>query len=107
MVFGLLKQKDEKKEEVLKQEFDKEKSFENFLKTPEVKKFLNEWRKKEYTKRGVSKLLLILWPLYNNKKSILKAAEDILASLKGEDALSKLINALKLVPEGIMKVIKK
>ncbi len=105
MVFGILKFK-EGKDEGLKEEQKPEQSFDQFLKTPEAKKFTDDWKKKGYTKRGVSKLLEVLWPIYNEKKGVLKAAGDILASLKGEDALGKLLSALKLVPEGIMKVIK-
>jgi hypothetical protein len=104
MVFGLLKFAEPKEEEP-KVEEAKSDSFDKFLKTPETKKFMEDWKKKGYTKRGVVKLLLVLWPIYNDNKSILKAAEDILASLKGEDALGRLLNALKLVPEGIRKII--
>lgn len=106
MVFGLLKFGEKKEEEEPKEEMKKPESVDAFLKTQEAKKFTEEWKKKGYTKRGVSKLLSILWPIYNDKKGLLKAAQDILASLKGEDALGKLLSALKLVPEGIMKVIK-
>lgn len=105
MVFGMLKFKEEKEGE-MKEEQKPEQNFDQFLKTPEAKKFMEDWRKKGYTKRGVSKLISILWPIHSEKKGVLKAAQDILASLKGEDALGKLLSALKLVPEGIMKVIK-
>ena len=96
----------EQKEEEPKQEKKPEQTFDQFLKTAEAKKFTEDWKKKGYTKRGVSKLLQILWPIHNEKKGVLKAAEDILASLKCEDALGKILSALKLAPEGIMKVIK-
>lgn len=105
MVFNMLKF-GEKKEEEPAQTQKPEATFEQFVKTPEAKKFMDDWKKKQYTKRGISKLLAILWPIHKDGKSVLKAAGDILSALKGEDALGKMLSALKLVPEGILKVIK-
>jgi hypothetical protein len=82
---------------------EKAETAEKFLKTPEAVRVIEEWRKKGYTKRGVVKLLMVLYPMFKSNKSIVSAAKDLLASLKGEDGLSRLLGVLKLVPEGIMK----
>jgi len=121
MVFQILKfgQKspEEEYKEQAKAEFESRRSMqesvkseekvqtaEQFLKSPEAQRFIEDWKKKGYTKRGVVKLLLVLYPFTKGKKGgVLTAAKDLLASLKGEDGLSRLLGVLKLVPEGIMK----
>jgi hypothetical protein len=107
---GLLKgpvaqQEDARLAEVKPPELEKSATFTAFVKARDTQKFLSTWQKKNYTKRGVTKLLLTLWPLYNSDKKIRQAAQDILSSLIGEDGLSKVLSALKLVPEGIRKLV--
>ena len=95
--------KEEQSETTQAAPVEKSESFEAFVKTVAVKKFQEDWKKKGLTKRGVSKLLLLLWQMHKSNKGVIQAAKDILSVLKGEDALGRLLGALKLVPEGIMK----
>jgi len=85
---------------------EKAENFQEFMKSPEVARLVSEWKKKGFTKRGITKLLSILFPMFNSNKSVLASAKDLLASLKGEDGLSRVLSVLKLVPEGIMKGMK-
>src|SRR3989338_10333403 len=96
-------EKKEDQSETTQAPVEKSESFEAFAKTVAVKKFHDEWKKKGFTKRGVSKLLILLWPMHKSNKGVIQAAKDILSCLKGEDALGRLLGALKLVPESIMK----
>jgi len=102
---GLLKFKEEDKEEI-KVTQDKSESVDKFLKTGETKKFVSEWQeKKKFTRRGVEKLLGVLWLQHDSNKKILKAAGDILSALTGEDGLMKVLSGFKLVPEGLRKLL--
>lgn len=117
MVFGLFKQvqknPEEEYAEKAKDELamkkasateEKTENFQEFIKSPEVKKLVSEYTKnKKFTKRGVVKLLLVLHPMMKSNKGTLASAKDVLSSLVGEDGLSRLLSVLKLVPEGIMK----
>ena len=106
---GLLKgpvtKKDEPQVAEVKPPEEERATFDDFIKTRETVLFMKKWQKKGYTKRGVTKLLHVLWPRYKEGKGIRHAAEDILSSLIGEDGLGKVLSALKLVPEGLRKLI--
>lgn len=113
MVFGFLlgqlrgsmfKEEEEPKVAQVKPENVKSDSVGSFLKTPETRQFMSEWKGKGYTKRGITKLFSALWGLHNSDKNVRGAAKDILSSLIGEDGLGKVLGALKLIPEGIMKL---
>ena len=86
-----------------KQVQEKSSSFEEFSKKKEVKEFTDNWKKKGFTKRGVSDLLLILWYREASDKGILKAAGDLLSKLKGEDALSSVLGLFKIKSEPLLK----
>lgn len=110
MVFPLIfKLKEEKPPEEAPKPEERLTTFENFLKEPETKKLIEKWTTKkgqQFTKRGITKLLHVLWIFHGSNKNARKAAEDILSSLVGDDALGKLLNVFyKLVPEGLMKKI--
>lgn len=83
-------------------------NFVEFTKMPETKKFVSNWMdKKKFTRRGVEKLLEVLWVQHDSNKKILKAAGDILSALTGEDGLLKVLSGFKLIPEGLLKMLKK
>jgi len=101
------KDSEEKPEELVKPTQEKAGSFGEFVKLPETKQFISEWRqKKKFTRRGVEDLLRILWPQQGSNKGIIKAAGNLLSKLTGEDGLLGAITALKIVPEGLMKRLK-
>lgn len=102
-----LKEKEPEVTQVKPPEQKKSASLETFLGTAATKKFLSSWKKKGYTKRGMTKLFLTLWMLHDSDKNVRNAANDILSSLIGADALGKLLGALKLAPEGLVKGLKK
>ncbi len=82
-------------------------SFVEFTRLPETKKFVSEWmNKKKFTRRGVEKLLQVLWLQHDNNKKILKAASDILSALTGEDGLLKVLSGFKLIPDGLRRILK-
>ncbi len=105
---GLMKfkEKDEEDLQQTKAPSEKSESLNAFLKTPETKKFVSEWQeKKKFTKRGIEKLLGVLWLQHDSNKKIMKAAGDILSALTGEDGLLKVLSGFKLVPEGLRKIL--
>jgi len=104
VLFARLKEK-KPEPELEKRPSEKSKSSEQFIKSPETQKFISKWMKKNYTKRGITKLLMRMWLLSSSDKKALKAAEEILSALIGMDGLSKVLGALKLVSEGIMKKV--
>ncbi len=116
---GLMKFKDERQQapdpefrkpeqEQVRSGEEKAASFKEFTKLPETRKFVSEWmKKKNFTRRGVEKLLEILWLQHDSNKKILRAAGDILSALTGEDGLLKVLSGFKLIPEGLFKIIKK
>ena len=77
-----------------------------FLKSKEAQGVVNEYAKKGYTKRGVSELLRKMFVLYGSKDMALKEGKGLLASLKGEDGLGRVLGMLKLASEGLRKTIK-
>lgn len=78
---------------------EKSSSYDEFSKKKEVKQFIDNWKKKGYTRRGVQDLLLILWYRENTDKGILKAAGDLLSKLKGDDALESVLSLFKIKSE--------
>lgn len=105
---GLMKfkEKDEEEKEEVKVTQDKSESFDKFVKTTESKKFVSDWQeKKKFTRRGIEKLLKVLFLQHNSNKTVLKAAGDILSSLTGEDGLLKVLTGFKLVPDGLRKLL--
>ena len=110
MVLGLFKpvmkdQEEPKQVQDKPPEEQKSPSAEAFLKTPETQKFVSEWKKKGYTRRGLNKLFMTLWVMHGSDAKVRKAAKDIVSSLIGEDGLGKVLSALKLVPEGLRKLV--
>ncbi|MBI2079460.1 hypothetical protein HYT84_01740 [Candidatus Micrarchaeota archaeon] len=89
---------------------EKSTSLNEFLRTPEMKKIIYTYTgsktKNPYTKRGITKLAQTLWPSFDSNKKMANAISGILKSLRGEDGLQGFLNALKLIPEGIMKGLK-
>ena len=86
---------------------EKSGSFVEFTRLPETKKFVSEWmNKKKFTRRGIEKLLEVLWLQHDNNKKIRKAASDILSALTGEDGLLKVLSGFKLIPEGLRRILK-
>ena len=107
---GVLKFKDKDEEDApqIKIAANEEKSanFKEFTKAPEVKKFVSDWKqKKNFTRRGIEKLLLVLFLQHDSNKKVLKAAGDILSALTGEDGLLKVLSGFKLIPEGLRKIL--
>lgn len=97
---------EEAKIEVTRPTQEKSVTFNEFTKTAEVKKFISEWKdKKKFTRRGVEKLLSVLWLQHDSNKGILKAAGDILSALTGEDGLLKVLTGFKLIPEGLRRIL--
>ena len=99
--------KDKVKEELATkkaaEQTEKSSDLKAFLKTPEAVRLVEEWNKKGFKKRGITNLLRALFPAFKSNKGVISNAKDLLASLKGEDGLSRVLSILKLVPEGIMK----
>lgn len=106
--FGFQQQKQPDEEFQQSKKSDKSDSVQDFLKTPEMKSLIKEYSetKKAYTKRGITKLVQHLWPLFDSNSKMTKAVSEILKALKGEDGLQGMLSALKLIPEGIMKGLK-
>jgi len=100
------KMKEEMEAKKASEQSEKSSDFQHFLKSPESVRLIEDWKKKGFTKRGVTKLLAILFPAFKSNKGVVSAAKDLLASLKGEDGLSRVLSILKLVPEGIMRGLK-
>ncbi len=116
MFAGLLKMKGDEQEsprmpEEKSDEGMKTKSGDEFLQSPEAKNFIKEWNNKEigpgvkFTKRGLSALLRELYTQYKKEKEAVKVANTLLLQLSGKDMFGKLLNAFKLVPEGLRKLI--
>lgn len=112
MFAGLLKfRDDEQKPEDKSAEEVKTKSADEFLRSPEAKKFVNDWNNKEigpgvkFTKRGVSALLRESYLKYKSEKEAIKIAHDLLTKLSGKDMFGKLLNAFKIVPEGLRRLV--
>ena len=109
LFLGLLKfkERDEEEEKTqTKTTQDKSSDFKEFVKTAEAKTFVKDWQqKKNFTKRGIEKLLNVLFLQHDSNKKILKTAGDILSALTGEDGLLKVLTGFKLVPEGLRKLL--
>jgi hypothetical protein len=80
----------------------------SFLKSPEARKFVENWAPK-FTKRGLNDLLT---ELHSNEsitsdKDVIKTAQRILMKLGNEDGLQSFLGKLKAKPEGIIKTIGK
>lgn len=109
MVLGLFKPqfKEEEPKQAQEKPPEEQKSpnVDTFLKSPETQKFVNEWKKRGYTRRGLTKLFMTLWVMHDSDAKVRKAARDIISSLIGEDGLGKVLSALKLVPEGLRKIV--
>ncbi len=107
MLLGLLKFKEEDEEKTeVKQNLEKSALLTDFLKATETRKFISDWKeKKKFTRRGIEKLLGVLFFQHDSNKKALKAAGDILSALTGEDGLMKVLGGFKLVPEGLRKLL--
>ncbi len=114
MFAGLMKFKDDEQEgpkmPVPKEdEGVKTKTADEFMKSTEAKKFVHDWNNKEigpgvkFTKRGLTALLRESYEKYKSEKESIKIANDLLLKLSGKDMFGKLLNAFKIVPEGLMK----
>lgn len=95
-------------------ESQKSGSSEEFIKTPEAKRFVDKWysRSKDgkpvYTKRGVTQLLKLLFPNpgFRKNSDVLDSADEILSMLGGMDGLQGFLAGWKAKSEGIIKGIK-
>jgi len=95
-------------------EEEKSGSAEEFIKTPEAKKFIDKWYTKTkegkpmYTKRGIVALLKALFqiPGLGSNKEVTGAADDLLSQLGGMDGLQGFLMGWKAKSEGIIKGIK-
>ncbi len=95
-------------------ETQKSSSSDEFVKTPEAKRFVDKWYtktkdgKQVYTKRGVVALLKALFqnPGFDKNSQVLDAADDILSLLGGMDGLQGFLAGWKAKSEGIIKGLK-
>ena len=93
-------------------EEEKSSNVEDFLKTPEVREFTKEWSSKTrdgkaiYTKRGITRLLTLLFPNYNSNRKTISAAAEVLNMLGGMDGLTGFLAGWKAKSEGLLKGIK-
>jgi len=89
-------------------------SSEEFMKTPEAKRFVDKWYTKTkdgkpiYTKRGIVALLKALFQNtgFEKNSQVLDAADDILSLLGGMDGLQGFLAGWKAKSEGIIKGLK-
>ena len=100
------------KEPDVKSKSEKSTTATEFIRSPETRKMVSNWTKGEkgkkpkFTRRGVEELLKITWLIAPSDKRARKRAEELLSSLIGQDGLNKVLGALKLASEGIMKKLK-
>ncbi|MEW6748945.1 MAG: hypothetical protein AB1295_04525 [Candidatus Micrarchaeota archaeon] len=90
-------------------EQQKSSSADEFFKSAGTKNFVNNWVRKgepNYTKRGINQLLRELFPRYESDKAVIKAADNVLKMLRGEDGLTGFLAGMKATPSGIMKGLK-
>jgi len=107
----------EKEEPETKQkppETQKSSSSDEFVKTPEAKRFVDRWYTKTkdgkpiYTRRGIIALLKALFqnPGFDKNKDVLEGADEILSLLGGMDGLQGFLAGWKAKSEGIIKGLK-
>lgn len=93
---------------------EKSGSAEEFLKTPDAKRFVKDWATRErngkpiFTRRGVTDLLSTLFqvPGLDSNKGILSVAERILLKLGNMDGLQGFLMGWKAKTEGLVKGLK-
>lgn len=93
---------------------NKSTSSEDFLKTPEARRFVERWSKKTkegkplYTKRGVVALLGSIFKIssLNSDKSVLETSDELLSMLGGMDGLQGFLMGWKAKSEGLIKALK-
>ncbi|VVC03437.1 Uncharacterised protein [Candidatus Bilamarchaeum dharawalense] len=119
MVFGQFRstkggEKDPEEVEKPPQGEEKSSSAEEFLKTPEAKRFVERWAKKTkegkpiYTRRGVIALLGSIFkiPGLTSNKKVLDTSEELLSMLGGMDGLTGFLMGWKAKSEGLIKALK-
>ncbi|MEM4367110.1 MAG: hypothetical protein QW035_03200 [Candidatus Anstonellales archaeon] len=101
MVIGPTYRDDEMAEVQKKPDEVSEVSMDEFLSNSATKSFINEWKSRGFTKRGVVELLLLLYPLYKQLgvQGVLSKAKKLLEKLSGMDELRDVLSSLKLRPE--------
>ncbi len=93
---------------------EKSSSAEEFLKTPDAKRFVKDWAARErngkpiFTRRGVTDLLSTLFQVtgLDSNKGILTVAERILLKLGNMDGLQGFLMGWKAKTEGLVKGLK-
>jgi hypothetical protein len=88
---------------------EKSSSAEDFVKTPEAREFVSKWMDAEkdgeqmYTRRGIVRLLTMLFPVFDSNRKVLSNADELLKMLGGMDGLQGFLMGWKAKSEGIIK----
>ncbi|MDD5172455.1 MAG: hypothetical protein PHF60_05475 [Candidatus ainarchaeum sp.] len=106
-----LKEKEEPEQTQKPPEQQKSPSADEFVKTPEVKQFVDKWTAKPkegkpaYTKRGVVELVRYMHQIagLESNKAVLAASEGVLKKLSNMDGLHGFLMGMKIKPEGLLK----
>lgn len=108
---GAFKEKEEPEQTQKPPEEQKSPSADEFVKTPEVKQFVEKWTAKPkegkpaYTKRGVVELVRYMHQItgLESNKAVLAASEGVLKKLSNMDGLHGFLMGMKIKPEGLLK----
>ncbi|MFH1785884.1 MAG: hypothetical protein ABH842_05640 [Candidatus Micrarchaeota archaeon] len=93
---------------------NKSSTSEEFIKTPEARRFVEKWAKKTkegkhmYTKRGIIALLGSIFKIssLDSDKSVLDTSEELLSMLGGMDGLQGFLMGWKAKSEGLITALK-
>lgn len=93
---------------------DKSTTAEEFLKTPDAKRFVERWAKKNregkpmYTKRGIVALLGSIFRIsgLSSNKKVLDTSDELLSMLGGMDGLQGFLMGWKAKSEGLITALK-
>lgn len=105
------KEKEEPEQTQKPPEQQKSPTAEEFMKTAEVKQFVEKWSSKTkegkpgYTKRGVVELVRYMHQIagLESNRAVLAASDGVLKKLSNMDGLHGFLMGMKIKPEGLLK----